>query len=609
MMERLSTMMRVADYIASFISDVLGVRDVFMLTGAGIMHLTDGVACNPKLRAICVHHEQSASMALEAYARANQHFGVGYFTTGPGGTNAITGLAGAWQDSVPCLFIAGNVKRPELSSLSGVSRLRQFGVQELDILPIVSPICKYAVSVNDPQQIRYELEKAVHIAKSGRPGPVWLDVPMDVQAAPIDPNSLIGFQPDSNDTVPSASLSDIETVATLLRQSLRPVIIAGQGVRLAQAQTVLQEMAECYGIPVVTPYLGIDTLNHGLDIYIGKTGVKGDRPANFAMQNADLILAIGTSLHVSVIGYTYADFARSARRVVVDIDLTSHLKKTIRIDHLIQSDAKLFLNGLIAALTANQFAGCPEDWLQRCVTWKKNYPVNLPEYQATEGAVNIYSFIGVLSDLAEAGDVFVADAGSAFYAVSQAVSLTKPDQRYIPSGAMATMGYSLPAAIGISVARDNGRVLAITGDGSFQQNLQELQTVLHYQLPVKLFVLNNDGYLSIRASQNNYFNHRLIGEGPTSGVTMPDTLRICEAYGIAAERVSTFADLEPAIRRALAHPGPFVLDIITPPEQPIVPTVSSMVNPDGTMSSRPLEDMAPFLDRQEYRSNLLVDEI
>ncbi len=607
-------MIRVADYIARFISDELELRDVFMLTGAGIMHLTDSVACNPKLRAICVHHEQSASMALEAYARANEHFAVGYFTTGPGATNAVTGLAGAWQDTVPCLFISGQSKRAEASHIAGVPALRQFGVQELDVIPIVSSISKYTVLLTDPQRVRYELEKAVHIAKSGRPGPVWIDVPMDVQAAKIDPDGLVGFTPDPEPDVAGAAAAvaaDAEHVWALLRQAERPVIIAGRGVRLAGALDALQRLAEANRIPVVTPYLGIDNLRHDLDIYIGKTGVKGDRPANFAMQNADLILAVGTSLHVSVIGYDYGQFARAATKVVVDIDPTSHRKKTIAIDRLVVADARVFLDALLAAGDADPADGPPRAaaWLARCVDWKHRYPVNLPDYARTEGAINIYSFIDVLSAMSGEGDVFIADAGSAFYAVSQGVQLTKPKQRYLPSSAMATMGYSLPAAIGASAALGDGRVLAVTGDGSFQQNLQELQTLLHYRLPVKLFVLNNDGYLSIRNSQNNYFSGRLIGEGPTSGVTMPDTLKICAAYGIPAARVSELGALEAVLRQALDTPGPFVVDIITPPQQPIVPTVSSRVNPDGSMSSRPLEDMYPFLDREEYRSNLLVDEV
>ncbi|MBF0426991.1 MAG: thiamine pyrophosphate-binding protein, partial [Magnetococcales bacterium] len=587
-------MIRVSDYIAQFISDILGIKDVFMLTGAGIMHLTDGVACNKKLRAVCVHHEQTASMALEAYARANENFGVGYFSTGPAATNAITGLGGAWQDTVPCLFISGQVKRSEASHTAGIPGLRQFGVQELDIIPVVSSLCKYAVHLADPQMVRLELEKAVAIAKSGRPGPVWMEVPMDVQGALIDPEKLVGYE--SSYTPPVASPSDMDVIHEALRSSKRPVIVAGRGVRLSGAQKILTELATKLSIPIVTPYLGIDNIRHDLDIYIGKTGVKGDRPANFAMQNSDLILAIGTSLHVSVVGYEYDQFARQAKKIVVDIDLTSHKKKTIKIDHLVESDARVFLTALFGKF-AHQECNLFNDWLVRCVGWKNKYPVCLPEYQDLKGAINIYSFVDRLSVLSAAGDMFVSDAGSAFYVVSQGIKLTKEGQRYIPSGAMATMGYSLPAAIGVCVATGDARVLAVTGDGSFQQNLQELQTLQHYNLPVKLFVLNNDGYLSIRASQRNYFKERYIGEGPRSGVTMPDTLKICAAYGIPAGRVSELANLDEAINLALETPGPYVLEVVTPPEQPIIPTVSSRLNPDGTMTSRPLEDMAPFLDR------------
>lgn len=601
-------MIRVADYIANFIADELGIRDVFMLTGAGIMHLTDGLACNNKIRAICTHHEQSASMALEAYARANENFAVGYFSTGPGATNALTGLAGAWQDSVPCLFISGQVKRAEAAYSAGVPGLRQFGVQELDVVPIVSSICKYVVHLSDATRVRYELEKAVHIAKSGRPGPVWFEVPMDIQASRIDADALVGFTPPA-DSKPAASTAEIDTICDLLLAARRPVIIAGRGVRLSGGCAELAALASRYSIPVVTPYLGIDNLRHDLDIYIGKTGVKGDRPANLAMQNADLIVAIGTSLHVSVIGYDYDQFARGAKKVVVDIDLTSHRKKTIAIDHLIQSDARTFMERLGTAVQGAGFNGVPRDWLDRCVGWKTRYPVNLPEYKDTKGAINIYSFVDRLSRLSEPGDVFVSDAGSAFYAVSQGIQLTRERQRYIPSGAMATMGYSLPASIGVSAAIGDKRVLAVTGDGSFQQNLQELQTLLHYGLPVKLFVLNNDGYLSIRTSQNNYFSKRFIGEGPRSGVSIPDTIKLCAAYGIKAERVSELDSLDAVIKRAFAHPGPCVVEVVCPPEQLIIPTVSSRVNADGSMSSRPLEDMAPFLDREEYKANLLVDEV
>lgn len=411
-------MIRVADYIATFISDRLQLRDIFMLSGAGSMHLTDGVACNPKLRAICVHHEQSASMALEAYARTNGNFGVGYFSTGPAALNALTGLGGAWQDTVPCLFISGNVKRSTCSHSEGVPGLRQFGVQELDIIPVVSSLCKYAVHLTNPEMIRYELEKAVSIAKSGRPGPVWLDIPMDVQSAYIDPDTLSSFS--SIDQQPIASLEDIDYVVNLLINAKRPVIIAGRGVRLAGAGDLLKDIAINFNIPVVTPYLGIDNSRHDLNVYIGKTGVKGDRPANFAMQNSDLILAIGTSLHITVVGYEYEQFARDAKTVVIDIDLTSHLKKTIKIDRMIKSDARYALTEIITKLQKSKFKS-RRDWIDRCIAWKIKYPVCLPEYKNTIGAINVYSFMERLSALAGEGDVFIGDAGSAIYAVSQGV--------------------------------------------------------------------------------------------------------------------------------------------------------------------------------------------
>lgn len=596
-------MVRVSDYIAQFISDQLGLKDVFMLTGAGSMHLTDGVACNAKLRAICVHHEQSASMALEAYARTNENFAVGYFSTGPGALNALTGLGGAWQDSVPCLFISGNVKRSTCTHSEGVRGLRQFGVQELDIIPVVTSLCKYAVHLVNPEMILYELQKAVSIAKSGRPGPVWLDIPMDVQSALIDPLALPSFS--SVDKKPTASKDDIEHVVRSLIEAKRPVIIAGRGIRLAGAREILKDLAIEFNIPVVTPYLGIDNLRHDLDVYIGKTGVKGDRPANFAMQNSDLILAIGTSLHISVVGYEYEAFAREAKKIVIDIDLTSHLKKTIKIDKLIESDAQFALSEILAALRKQHFKS-GRDWLACCVNWKDDYPVCLPEYKKTVDGINVYSFMERLSALAGPGDVFIGDAGSAIYAVSQGVKLIHEDQRYIPSSAMATMGYTVPAAIGVSAALGDKRVLAITGDGSLQQNIQELQTYLHYKLPIKLFIWNNDGYLSIRFSQKNYFEERYIGESSRSGVSIPDTLKIAQAYGIAASRVKDLDLLDQEIQKALDHEGPYILEIIVPRDQLIIPTVSSRVNEDGSMSSRPLEDMAPFLDRAEYLKNMIV---
>ena len=470
--------MRVADFIIQYIHDELRVSHIFTVTGAGLMHLTDAIALNKNIIGVTPHHEQTASMALEAYSRASENFGVGMFTTGPGSTNAITGLGGAWQDSVPCLFIGGQVKRSETSANSKVPNLRQFGVQELNMIPIVESLCKYAITLNEPEKVKFELEKAVYLAKTGRPGPVWLEVPMDVQGAQIIPDDLESYTPPTSENLfdddKFASLKD------LLNESKRPVIIAGQGIRIAHALDIFEKFINTSGIPVVTTYLGIDTLKQGNIHCIGKTGVKGDRPANLAMQNSDLIISIGSSLHVSVIGYDYKQFARAAKKVIIDIDKTSHKKNTIDIDLFIQSDAKDILDKLLDSCH-NSKLGEYSEWLKKCNFWKEKYRVCLPEYENEKDGINSYLFIDQLSKQSSENDIFISDAGGTFYSMSQGIQLTKQNQRYITSGAMATMGYSLPAAIGVAFATNN-RVLAITGDGSLQQNIQELQTLIQYNL-------------------------------------------------------------------------------------------------------------------------------
>ncbi len=598
--------MRVADFIANFIYEELKVKHVFMVTGAGIMHLTDGVALHGKLQTICPHHEQTSSMAIDAYSRATENIGVGFFTSGPGATNAITGLGGAWQDSVPCLFISGQVKRKETTNDAKISGLRQFGVQELDLIPIVKSLCKYAITLDDPSKVKYEFEKATHIAKSGRPGPVWIQIPMDVQSAIIDETKLEGFS--IKDETPIVKDGEIETIIQLLKKSSRPVIISGQGIRISGAISLLEEFTSKFKIPVVTPYLGIDTIRHDLYQYIGKTGVKGDRAANFAMQNSDLVIAIGSSLHVTVIGYTYEHFAREAKKIVIDIDDISHKKNTIKIDQFVLSDAKKFFEKL-QKFTENENLNDYSKWVKQCNDWKKKYPVCLLEYKKIKGKLNSYLLIDTLCKHSKENDIFVSDAGGTFYATSQAIKLEKKGQRYIPSSAMATMGYSLPAAIGISVATDKKRVLALTGDGSFQQNIQELQTVVEYNLPIKLFVLNNGGYESIRTSQKNYFERRFLGEGNQSGLSFPDTEKIAKAYGIKFIKINEYEELDKKLDEILNFEGPVICEVIVPSDQQIIPTVSSKVNPDGTMSSRPLEDMYPFLDKEEYKNNLFVDEV
>lgn len=591
-------MIRVADYVAEYIHGI-GAKDVFMVSGGGMMFLTDGVAKHTGLRALCNHHEQATAMAAVSYAKYKEDLGVAYVTTGCGGTNALTGLLGGWQDNVPCLFVSGQCKRKETVRNSGL-RLRQFGVQEADIIAVVESLTKYAVMVNDPGRIAYHLDEAVHIARSGRPGPVWLDIPLDVQGALVDPEKLERFIPHGPETEAAPTDPELHFVGDLLRGSSRPIIVAGQGIRLAKAIPRFRSFIEKHRIPVVASRLGIDLLPSDHPLFIGRIGTKGDRPGNFAVQNADMVLAIGSRLSVSSTGHEYDKFAREAKIVVVDVDPVEHRKNTVRIDRFIRADAGIFLGKFLPPETPDTSA-----WIKRCAGWKAKWPACLPEYAEAKGGINLYYFVDRLSRKMKDDSVVVSDAGSSFYVVSQGVQI-RDGQRYITSGAQADMGYTLPATIGISIARGGKEVLGVTGDGSFQMNIQELQTLVHYNLPVKLFVWNNDGYLSIRATQSKFFEGRFIGTDKSSGVSFPDTEKIANAYGIRYFRVAESGKLDSVLDEVLAHPEAVICEVMCLRDQEIVPTVASIRKDDGTMVSKPLEDMYPFLDREEFRREMIV---
>jgi acetolactate synthase I/II/III large subunit len=592
---------RVADYIAQFIANY-GIKYVFLVSGGGIMHLTDGLACNKKINVVCFHHEQAAAMAMDAYSRVSGHLSVGYFTTGPGATNAITGLAGAWVDSVPCLFISGQVKRKEATFNAGIKGIRQIGVQEINIIPVVKSLTKYCAMVNIPEDIRYHLEKSVFMANDGRPGPVWLDIPLDVQGAYIETENLRGYAPRIRKPIALDALFD--NLAELLKRSVRPVILAGQGIRISGAIDKLLNCAGKNNLPVVTSFLGIDIIDSKSPNFVGRIGLKGDRAGNFALQNSDLLLVIGSSLPVAEIGYEYDQFARAAKKVVVDIDSTAHKKQTISIDLLFECDAKDFLKKLSQIIEEHSIHYSHE-WLDKCLSWRTRYPVCLPEYAALTDKVNLYYFVDTLCQKISADDIIITDAGSAFYAGSQAVKI-KQGMRYITSGGLATMGFSIPASIGACVAVNNRRVMSITGDGSFQMNIQELQTIVHHNYPIKLFVFNNEGYLSIRTTQCRFFENRLIGEGCSSGVSFPELEKIATAYGIPFYRIHNNNELEPILEKVLISGGPVICEIMTPCNQEIIPTISSQKTEDGSMISKPLEDMYPFLERKEFLSNMII---
>lgn len=585
---------RVADYVANYIYDVLKIPEVFMLTGGGAMFLNDGVAKHDKLGVICNHHEQACMMGAVAYSKYTNKIGVAYVTTGCGGTNTITGLLDAWQDSTQCLVISGQVKRKETTYNTDLP-LRQFGVQEADIVAIVKPITKYAIMINEPNDIAYHLEKACFLAKEGRPGPVWIDIPLDVQGAMIDTESLRHF--DSSEIVKEYEEvikdEDINDLIDKLISAKRPIIIAGNGIRLSDTVAEFNSFVNNSNIPVVTSYLSIDLLNTNNDKFVGRLGTKGDRAGNFAIQNADFVLVLGSRLSVALTGFEYDLFMRDAEVVVVDIDKKEHQKNTVKIDKLINVDLKDFFE----EINKHKLSLNTKEWIEKCNYWKNKWPVALERYE-NEKKINKYTFIEHLCKFLKDDTAVVSDAGSSYYVTSQGLKI-RGNQRYITSGAQADMGFTLPASIGTCFAK-NGEVVGITGDGSFQMNIQELQTMKHYNLPLKLFVWNNNGYLSIRATQKKFFEGREIGTDSNSGISFPCTEKIANAYGIKYLLAKNVNELDEVLKNVMDFDGPVICEIICPENQEIIPATSSLKRDDGSMVSKPLEDMYPFLSREEF---------
>jgi len=592
---------RVADYIASFIEKELGVRDVFMVSGGGMMFLSDGIARNPNLRAVCTHHEQAAAMAGCGYAKFRNGFSAVMLTTGCGGTNGITGLLNAYQDSARVFFISGQCKRKETVRNSGLP-LRQLGVQEADIVALAQPLSKYAVMVNAPEEVPFHLEKAAWEARRGRPGPVWVDVPMDVQGAMVDEGEFVHFVPPGPGADAGPSGQDYGYLAAELAKARRPLVVAGQGIRLSGSIDAFRSFVERHGIPFVASRLGIDVLPSGHPLFVGRIGNKGDRAGNFAVQNADLLLVLGSRLSVSSTGHEYGAFAREARVIVVDADPVEHSKNTVRIDRLIVSDLGLFFANLPGLKTLPHGG-----WNATCSRWKAEWPVFQPGQEEDSCGIDLYHCIDCLSKaLRGAPAAIISDAGSAFYVTSQGIDLDE-GQRYITSGGQAEMGFSLPAAVGVAFAAGREtQIFAVTGDGSLQMNIQELQTLKHHGVPVRLIVWNNDGYLSIRASQRKFFDGRYIGTDSTSGVSFPDLSKIAGAYGIRFIRVARGSDLPGAFRDMLAADGPVICEVMCIRDQEIIPSVASKRLADGSMVSLPLEDMYPFLPRDKFMEEMIV---
>lgn len=585
---------RVADYVVQFLENK-GISHIFTVTGGGAMFLNDAFSLSKNIKGIFNHHEQACAMAAVGYSKVNNQVAVIVPTTGCGGTNTVTGILDAWQDSNKVFVVSGNVNKKETTYCTDIP-LRKFGVQEANIIEIVKPITKYSVMITDPNTIAYHLEKAYYLCESGRPGPVWIDIPLDIQGSYIEVDQLEHF----NTIDERKEIIDYSILEQYLSQSKRPVIIAGYGIHLSNTKEDFIKFIEKYNIPVTFTYLGIDFLPSNHPLYVGRLGTKGDRAGNFAVQNSDLIISLGSSLSVSVTGFRYETFARDAKKIIVDIDANEHNKNTINVDHKIITDLKDFFNHV----TDINYR-CASEWVDKCIYWREQWPVFNDSYKDVTNGINIYYFLQKLSEYNQEDAIVISDAGSAYYTTSQALKI-KNKQRYITSGAQADMGFTLPASIGVSVATASKNIIGITGDGSFQMNIQELQTIVNFKLPIKIFVLNNGGYLSIRNTMDKFFNSRYYGTDAASGLGLPDTKKIADAYGIPYFKIETSEDIEYKLKEILNYDGYCLVEVICPFKQDILPSSSTKKMDDGKLVSQPLENMFPFLSEEEFKNEMII---
>ena len=652
---------KVSNYIAGKLVEE-GIRHVFTVTGGGAMHLNDGLGHQEGLECIYNHHEQACAMAADSYARIHNQIAAVCVTTGPGGTNAITGVVGAWLDSIPMLVLSGQVRYDTTARWSGVG-IRAMGDQEFDICQAVSSMTKYCEMVTDPKRIRFCLEKALYLARSGRPGPCWLDIPLDVQGAFVEEEDLGGFDPEDYEAggsgwgdgsgragkpshpakireddagfgekrqvlpgEPEAAL--MEKVLDKIREAKRPVFYVGNGIRIAGAYEVFLEAAELLGIPVVTGWNIQDAIWDEHPLYAGRPGNMGDRPGNFSVQNSDLVFSVGSRLSIRQVGYNYKTWARKAYVIMNDVDQEELKKPSVHVDLPVHADGKVFLEKLVEQLKEGQQEGrLPKplfgggeglkgkSWIETCQMWREKYPVILPKHlsQGDDKEANVYALVRELSSRLKEGQITVSGNGSACVAGGHSY-IIKKGQRFISNSAIAAMGYDLPAAIGAYMADHSQDIILLTGDGSIQMNLQELQTIIHHRMAIKIFVINNNGYHSIRQSQQNFFEGALVGVGTDSGFKGPDLSfpsmeKLAGAYGYPYFCARHNSQLAQAIEGALAVPGPAICEVMVSTDQNFEPKSSARKMPDGTITSPPLEDLAPFLPEEEMDANMIIPRI
>ena len=608
---------RLADYVADFLVSH-GIKDCFMITGGGATHLNDALGHHKDIQCIYNHHEQACAMAAESYARVNNRMAAVCVTTGPGGTNAITGVLGGWLDSVPMFVISGQVRYDTtaryMNQYTDGLPLRAVGDQEYDITRSVAYMCKYAVMIEDPVQIRYALEKAYYLATTGRRGPVWIDIPLNFQSCMIETDELKGYDRKEDEaTVPVPVQKEVvRQIIDKIRQSERPVLYAGNGIRLSEGYTAFREVLDKLNIPVVTCWDSIDAIEDENPLYVGRGGIMGDRAGNFAVQNADLVLAVGNRLSIRQVGYSWKTWAREAYVIMVDVDPAELKKTTLHVEMPVCADAKDFFETLKGELQKEEgviFSG--HNWLDQCAAWKADYPVTQPKHWEEDGKyANVYAFVRYLSENLPDGNLTVVSNGSACVVGSHNYVIKK-NARFLINSAVASMGYGLPAAIGACKAASDAVTICLEGDGSIMMNLQELQTILTNRLPIKIFLINNEGYHSIRQTQNNLFSeHSKIGIGPESGdLTFPNFRKLAEAFGYPYLEAHSNAQMKVAVKEALEMEGAVFCEIFVSTEQVFEPKSATKRLEDGTLVSPPLEDLAPFLDREEFQRNMLITPV
>lgn len=596
---------KLSDYVAKELVKH-GVRHVFMISGGGAMHLNDSLGKNENLEYVCNHHEQASAIAAEGYARASGKLAVVNVTTGPGGVNALNGVFGQWTDSVPVLYISGQVKHETTLDAYPNLGLRQLGDQEVDIISMVKPITKYAIMLKNPQDVAKVLGKAIYLATHGRKGPTWIDIPINIQGAMIDEDALEQYDPTEDEIKFNQKeiSNNIAKTIELLQSAKRPIIVAGHGIKLANARGLFLDFINQLKIPVVTTINGFDLVPSDNNFFAGRIGTVGQRAGNFALQNADLVLFLGTRNNIRQVSYSWEFYAKKAIKVVVDIDEAELRKPTLNPDVPICCDAGKFMSEFLSTVNLTNLPNY-NSWVKWCKERQKKYhPVPTALDRKENAFIEPYKFMETLSKAYRDGEVSVSGNGTAFLVLFQA-GIVKNNQNIFWNSGNASMGYDLPASIGACFANDKKDVVCIAGDGSIMMNLQELQTIRHYNLPIKLFILNNDGYSSIRQTQRNFFGEKLVACSGNSGVSTPDFVKVAKSFGLPSCIIKNDKNLKGKISKVLDSKGPMVCEVLLDHDYIFQPKLSAEKLPDGRIISKPLEDMYPFLDREEFESNII----